>query len=588
MAKVTDFKALKRKQMRRRSLKVLGLIALILAGTYFLSSMMSTPSFAGLSSVLDMIKGGPGYPIDAPGGKVKGMYQNESSLVMLNETTIYFYNTSGSEVYSALHRMGNPQIKTNGTMLLNYDRGSKTYAAYSRNNLFYSGKTDSAIRCGDISENGCIAIATQTENAQTQVQVQDAKQRELYTWKTDNAVTALAMSGNGSNIAIASSYVEQGELKNALTVLKNGKEQNRYELANQLILAVEFDGANVRCITDRSAFIMSPDGKIIGQFDYKGQSLAAFSMYENGVALVFGNYEQDRKYTLASVASDFFTLNGTKTLTDSIQKIKAYGNTIMVLGASSFCEYSAYDCEMIKEESNESYYDIQPMGNSIYAMTTTEIVRLPLTTPSKFSLFTNHAPKQLPDGTEEEEQSQEDLDLLAGILNGMKNSANDEEPEMTIGESEPETVYEEGFIEREEPVQSELEGEQQVEEPEPPAIDSDWDDPDDSSESVNQWMDQVPVQDEDVEPEFSVQEPADPQEKNSSSRRPAVSSNKDSDKDSDEDSNKDSDEDSGQAESSKTPQSESTKEKQQDSKSNKKDNKDEKKDEPLFSSRRPA
>lgn len=42
-------------------------------------------------------------------------------------------------------------------MMLNYDRGSKTYAAYSRNNLFYNGSTDEAIRCGAISQNGCIA-----------------------------------------------------------------------------------------------------------------------------------------------------------------------------------------------------------------------------------------------------------------------------------------------------------------------------------------------------------------------------------------------------------------------------------------------
>lgn len=106
-------------------MKLLALIALVLVGTYLLSSIVNTPNFAGLSSVVDMIKGGPGYPIDAPGGKAKGMYQNESSLVMLNETTIYFYNTSGSEVYSAQHRMGNPQVETSGTMLLNYDRGSK-------------------------------------------------------------------------------------------------------------------------------------------------------------------------------------------------------------------------------------------------------------------------------------------------------------------------------------------------------------------------------------------------------------------------------------------------------------------------------
>ena len=551
MAKVTDFKKLKQRQARRRAFKLAGLAGVILAIAYLLSSLVNSPEFAGLSSLGDMIKGGPGYPIDAPGGKIKGMYQNDSGIILLNETTLYIYNTSGSEVYSNLHRMGNPQVQTSGTMMLNYDRGSKTYAAYSRNNLFYNGSTDEAIRCGAISQNGCIAIATQTENAQTRVTVLDSRQREQYVWKTDNVVTALAMSDNGSAVAIASSYAQAGELKNVLTVLKNGQEQNRYELANQLILALEFDGSNVRCITDKNAFILGTEGKIIGQFDYKGQSLAAFSMYENGVALVFGDYEQDRKYTLASVADDFYTLNGTTTLNDSLQKVKAIGNTILVLGGSSFHEYSAYDCELLKEETNESYYDIQPMGNSIYAMTTTQIVRLPLEEPSRFALFSHKEPQQLPDGSPTE-QSQQEIDLLQSILDGMKReeekAQQSQGQELTVGESQEiidqipleDTAFESSQAQEE---SSEVEEEKDEFNPETP------------DGVLNQGPDHLPVQNEDLQPEFSQEEAPSESE---TSEQPQQSDKAD----------------------------EQEKQETEDKKQDKEEN--ENKDEPLFSSRRPA
>ena len=551
MAKVTDFKKLKQRQARRRAFKLAGLAGVILAIAYLLSSLVNSPEFAGLSSLGDMIKGGPGYPIDAPGGKIKGMYQNDSGIILLNETTLYIYNTSGSEVYSNLHRMGNPQVQTSGTMMLNYDRGSKTYAAYSRNNLFYNGSTDEAIRCGAISQNGCIAIATQTENAQTRVTVLDSRQREQYVWKTDNVVTALAMSDNGSAVAIASSYAQAGELKNVLTVLKNGQEQNRYELANQLILALEFDGSNVRCITDKNAFILGTEGKIIGQFDYKGQSLAAFSMYENGVALVFGDYEQDRKYTLASVADDFYTLNGTTTLNDSLQKVKAIGNTILVLGGSSFHEYSAYDCELLKEETNESYYDIQPMGNSIYAMTTTQIVRLPLEEPSRFALFSHKEPQQLPDGSPTE-QSQQEIDLLQSILDGMKREEEKAQQSqgqaLTVGESQEiidqipleDTAFESSQAQEE---SSEVEEEKDEFNPENP------------DGVLNQGPDHLPVQNEDLQPEFSQEEaPSESEE----SEQPQKSDKAD----------------------------EQEKQETEDKKQDK--DEEEKEDEPLFSSRRPA
>ena len=551
MAKVTDFKKLKQRQARRRAFKLAGLVGVILVIAYLLSSLVNSPEFAGLSSLGDMIKGGPGYPIDAPGGKIKGMYQNDSGIILLNETTLYIYNTSGSEVYSNLHRMGNPQVQTSGTMMLNYDRGSKTYAAYSRNNLFYNGSTDEAIRCGAISQNGCIAIATQTENAQTRVTVLDSRQREQYVWKTDNVVTALAMSDNGSAVAIASSYAQAGELKNVLTVLKNGQEQNRYELANQLILALEFDGSNVRCITDKNAFILGTEGKIIGQFDYKGQSLAAFAMYENGVALVFGDYEQDRKYTLASVADDFYTLNGTTTFDDSLQKVKAIGNTILVLGGSSFHEYSAYDCELLKEETNKSYYDIQPMGNSIYAMTTTQIVRLPLEEPSRFALFSHKEPQQLPDGSPTE-QSQQEIDLLQSILDGMKReeekAQQSQGQELTVGESQEiidqipleDTAFESSQAQEE---SSEVEEEENEFDPENP------------DGVLNQGSDHLPVQNEDLQPEFS-QEEAPPESE--TSEQPQQSDKAD----------------------------EQEKQETEDKKQDKDEN--ENKDEPLFSSRRPA
>ena len=551
MAKVTDFKKLKQRQARRRAFKLAGLAGVILAIAYLLSSLVNSPEFAGLSSLGDMIKGGPGYPIDAPGGKIKGMYQNDSGIILLNETTLYIYNTSGTEVYSNLHRMGNPQVQTSGTMMLNYDRGSKTSAAYSRNNLFYNGSTDEAIRCGAISQNGCIAIATQTENAQTRVTVLDSRQREQYVWKTDNVVTALAMSDNGSAVAIASSYAQAGELKNVLTVLKNGQEQNRYELANQLILALEFDGSNVRCITDKNAFILGTEGKIIGQFDYKGQSLAAFAMYENGVALVFGDYEQDRKYTLASVADDFYTLNGTTTFDDSLQKVKAIGNTILVLGGSSFHEYSAYDCELLKEETNESYYDIQPMGNSIYAMTTTQIVRLPLEEPSRFALFSHKEPQQLPDGSPTE-QSQQEIDLLQSILDGMKReeekAQQSQGQELTVGESQEiidqipleDTAFESSQAQEE---SSEVEEEENEFDPENP------------DGVFNQGSDHLPVQNEDLQPEFS-QEEAPPESETSEQLQ--------------------------QSDKADEQEKQETEDKKQDKDEN------ENKDEPLFSSRRPA
>ena len=79
----------------------------------------------------------------------------------------------------------------------------------------------------------------------------------------------------------------------------------------------------------------------------------------------------------------------------------------------------------------ESYYDIQPLGNSVYAMTTTEIVRLTLETPNRLSFFSNKEQVQLPEDAQQEQQTQEELDLLQSILDGMEQQSD----ELTVGES---------------------------------------------------------------------------------------------------------------------------------------------------------
>lgn len=566
MSNVTDFKIAKRRQTRRRMFKIVLLILAILVGTYLLSVMVNSPNFVGMASIKDMIKGGPGFPIDAPGGKVKGMYQNGSNLSVLNETTLYFYNSSGSKIESIQHRMGNPQVATNGNMLLNYDRGSKTYVAYNRNNAFFNGKTDNAIRCGDISANGCIAIATQLENAQTQVKVLDEKQRERYTWTSDNAVTALAISDNGNLVTIGASFAEDGALKNAVTLLKNGKELFRIELQNELVLALEFDGNNVRCITDRSAILFGPSGKILGKFEYKGQQLAGFSMHDKGVALVFGDYEQDRQYILASVADDFFTLNATTTLTDNLQKICAHENTILVLGGSSFNQYSAHDCtllnEDVKESSTNAYYNLIPIGNSIYAMTPSEIVRLPLCEPSRLSLFSGNKPQKFPEN-EEPHQSQEELDILEGIMSGMKDAENEED------ETEDESMF------------PPVIGESQESDEESEVIVKPRD-PEGDDQNVNQEPGHIAVQNENSRPSIEKEDDLKgKQPEKDSARRPAAEPSDKEDK-AEKAEKEDSADIKEETEKEPTTQKPTDKEKEKESSTQEKEE-----NSPLFASRKP-
>lgn len=150
----------------------------------------------------------------------------------------------------------------------------------------------------------------------------------------------------------------------------------------------------------------------------------------------------------------------------------------------------------------ESYYDIQPLGNSVYAMTTTEIVRLTLETPNRLSFFSNKEQVQLPEDAQQEQQTQEELDLLQSILDGMEQQSD----ELTVGESGEQQLEKT----QEEQTQSELPAEEEQQEQSEPSTDSEQqaqeESPAEETEQSNQEPSHVTVQNEDSQPEYSSED----------------------------------------------------------------------------------
>lgn len=137
-------------------------------------------------------------------------------------------------------------------------------------------------------------------------------------------------------------------------------------------------------------------------------------------------------------------------------------------------------------------------------MTTTEIVRLPLETPNRLSFFSNKQEVQLPEDAQQEQQTQEELDLLQSILDGMEQS-----DDLTVGASaeqpqeqpqQPQT--QEQQISSEPPADSEPE--EQIEPSAPQEQPSEEDEPE--TDTVNQGPAHVTVQNQDSQPEYSSED----------------------------------------------------------------------------------
>lgn len=405
VSNVTDLDQIRRKRKNKRLAKAILLILGVLVVLYGAVAVMQSPDFAGLASLEDLIHGGSGYPVEAPGGQVQGMYSSSSELVVVNETNLFLYSASGSQDENILHRMTNPQVVTRGNMVLSYDRGGRSYAAYNRSTAFAAAQLDDPIRCADITANGEMAIATQQDGAKSVVTLYDRDQKVQMQWQSTTVnVSAVALSDDANLLAVSGLYVENGVLKSRLTILQGNRQVGEKILEDQMILDLRVVGNQVMGVTDQGVFLCDKEGTLRGNYLVQDQPLAGFALHDGGAVLMVGDYEQNRQYTLLTIDNDCSTVRGRAIVRENLQSLKVQGNTILVLGGETLSQYSLLDCQLLRSDAAENIYSMQPMGNYVYLASTSQLSRISLADPGHLASFADLFRQA---GDEEEEQQSE-------------------------------------------------------------------------------------------------------------------------------------------------------------------------------------
>lgn len=413
MSNVTDLDQIRRKRKNKRLAKAILIIAGLLVLLYGAVAVIQSPSFSGLASLEDLIHGGSGYPVEAPGGQVQGMYSSDSELVVINETNLFLYSASGNQDENILHRMSNPQVVTRGNMVLSYDRGGRSYAAYNRSTAFAAAQLDYPIRCADITAAGEMAIATQQDGAKSVVTLYDRDQKVKMQWQSTTVnVSAIAISDSADLVAISGIFVENGVLKSRLTILQGSRQVGEKIFEDQAILDLQVVGSQVVGVTDQGVFLCDKEGNLRGHYLVQDQ-LAGFALHDGGAVLMVGDYEQNRQYSLLTIDGDCSTVRGRAIVRENLQSLKVQGNTILVLGGETLSQYSLLDCQLLRSDPSESIYSMQPMGGYVYLATTSQLTRLPLADPGHLATFTDLF-RQAGD-EEEEKQSESQLPTVEAV-----------------------------------------------------------------------------------------------------------------------------------------------------------------------------
>lgn len=377
MAEITNLSEVRQKRNKKRTRKGLVLIAVILLLTFILTFLFSSRDSYGLDSFFDLFQSGPGYPVEAPGGKSKGMYDLGGLLCITNDTDLMMYNANGSKTFSVKHQMSDPQILIRENMLLIFDQGAKSYALYQKNVPLVDSQTDYVLYTGAVSAKGSFALATRSEDYLSQVTVYDKNNAPQYSWNySDKIVSVIALSPSGSRLAVCGLYTEDGTIKSQLLLYNNGQLVDTRTFDDALICSLVFVGeTQIRGITDQGAFLISDKGKLLGEYDYKSKPLAAFSNTTQSTVLLLGDYRQDGGYELVALSGEMNRQSSSE-IQGNIHTLKADENNAYILAGNHYYQIDLLSGEHLVEEESEYLYDLQPIGKGVFAITNAEIIRM--------------------------------------------------------------------------------------------------------------------------------------------------------------------------------------------------------------------
>ena len=121
-----------------------------------------------------------------------------NSLVLRTTDEIIFFDSSGNTQHSLPHRFTNPVMKAGSSRLLTYDRGGYSYRIDSSSGLHYTGRTESTLLTGAISDKGTYALAVSETRYAGSVIVNSRTNEEVLRWYSVNdQIVDLSFSRDG-------------------------------------------------------------------------------------------------------------------------------------------------------------------------------------------------------------------------------------------------------------------------------------------------------------------------------------------------------------------------------------------------------
>lgn len=318
-----------------------------------------------------------GFPVSLTGEVPQELVVCGNSLVLRTTDEIIFFDNGGNTQHSFTHRFTNPVMKTGSSRLLTYDRGGYGYRIDSSSGLHYTGRTESTLLTGTISDKGTYALAVSETRYAGSVIVNSRSNEEILRWySVSDQIVDLSFSKDGSQLAIACVGFENNMLVAKVYILdvssSTTSEKAVISFEGALPVAVDYKSDNsIHLLCDTFVGVISPQ---LEKTEVSFSNSVYRYVFTSSRTILLNTDTSAVSFTLTSIDR-----SGNK----SDVQIKGGGNDICVddsgniylLEKSSILTYDS-SLELKKElVTDTSVFAMAALGNKLYLLSDTLLAR---------------------------------------------------------------------------------------------------------------------------------------------------------------------------------------------------------------------
>ncbi|MCR4564217.1 MAG: DUF5711 family protein [Clostridiales bacterium] len=284
-----NLKRLANKKVIRVAAIVLAVLIVFSVAAYKLSNYSPLGVGKGISNLGDSMLGNNGFPYSISSNDVKHLGMSGSDLVVLNDTGVKIIDSSGRQVSDFQHNYSSPLIYTYGSHSLVLDAGKNLFRVQTSGKIIYEQESQFELLTGDISKNGCVAIATKSDQGASMLSVFDSKKNEIFSWVcAKHMIVSVDISDNGRYIAAGVIGADSGDIVSEVYLFdKNYSDAVRhFELPGTAVAAVNIlSGKKLVIIGDNLVTFVNEKGER-NDIDVSLNTVSRFFISDNNITSV--------------------------------------------------------------------------------------------------------------------------------------------------------------------------------------------------------------------------------------------------------------------------------------------------------------